>query len=197
MDIGYWVLKTACQQNRAWIKAGFPELCVAVNLSGKQFEQSDLIQKVVEILGQMELKSHQLELEITEGVLIDDVQKAISILQGFRNLGLITALDDFGTGFSSLSYLKRFSLDYLKIDQSFVRGIPHDANDVAITNSVIALAQSLNMGIIAEGVETEEQANYLKEKGCNKLQGYYFSRPLNSQDFTLLWEQRLEKLSSS
>ncbi|MBL1211233.1 EAL domain-containing protein [Geminocystis sp. GBBB08] len=193
ISISKWVLETACKQNQIWTGAGFPELCVAVNLSAKQFQQPNLINEVSEILTITNLKPSQLELEITEGLLINDVQKAITTLEGLHKLGLVTALDDFGTGFSSLSYLKRFSIDYLKIDQSFVRGIPHDADDVAITRSIIALAHSLQMGIIAEGVETIEQANYLKDNGCHKLQGYYFSRPICSQDFTELWEKNLEE----
>ncbi|BAQ60475.1 diguanylate cyclase/phosphodiesterase with PAS/PAC sensor [Geminocystis sp. NIES-3708] len=193
LDIRTWVLRTVCQQNQRWLSAGFPELCVAVNLSGKHFQQENLADEIRGILQETKLKPHQLELEITEGLLIDDVQKAINILQQLHNYGFLLALDDFGTGFSSLSYLKRFSLDFLKIDQSFVKGIPHDSDDSAITCSVIALAHSLQMSVIAEGVETIEQANYLQDHGCYKLQGYYFSRPIPAQDFTHLWQEKLKK----
>ncbi|ACA99847.1 MULTISPECIES: bifunctional diguanylate cyclase/phosphodiesterase [Cyanophyceae] len=193
INISDWVLKTACYQNQQWTKDGFPELCVAVNLSGKQFQQPQLVDDVSKILKETSLKPSQLELEITEGLLINNIQNAVKTLEDLHNLGLITALDDFGTGFSSLSYLKRFSLDYLKIDQSFVRGIPLDKDDVAITNSIIALAHSLQIEVIAEGVETIEQVNYLKSVGCNKLQGYYYSRPICAKDFAELWEQNLEK----
>lgn len=191
LDIGDWVLKTACQQNKIWTKDGFPELCVAINLSGKQFEQIDLVEKVQQALLDTDLKTSQLELEITEGLLINDVEKAINLLAKMHKLGLMTALDDFGTGFSSLSYLKRFALNYLKIDQSFVRGIPYDNSDIAIVKSIIALAHSLQMKVVAEGVETLAQVDFLRHHGCNKLQGYYFSRPINAQDFTILWEKRL------
>ncbi|ANV87691.1 bifunctional diguanylate cyclase/phosphodiesterase [Picosynechococcus sp. PCC 11901] len=193
INISDWVLKTACHQNQQWTKDGFPELCVAVNLSAKQFQQPQLVDDVSKILKETSLKPNQLELEITEGLLINNIQNAVKTLEDLHNLGLITALDDFGTGFSSLSYLKRFSLDYLKIDQSFVRGIPLDKDDVAITNSIIALAHSLQIEVIAEGVETIEQVNYLKSVGCNKLQGYYYSRPICAKDFAELWEQNLEK----
>ncbi|MBF2057510.1 MAG: EAL domain-containing protein [Cyanobacterium sp. T60_A2020_053] len=192
LDIGDWVLKNACQQNKIWTKDGFPELCVAINLSGKQFEQIDLVERVQRALLDNDLKTSQLELEITEGLLINDVEKAINLLTEMRKLGLMTALDDFGTGFSSLSYLKRFALNYLKIDQSFVRGIPDDSSDIAIVKSIIALAHSLQMKVVAEGVETLAQADFLLHHGCNKLQGYYFSRPINAQDFTILWEKKLD-----
>ena len=192
LPIGSWVIETAARQNKVWLEDGFPELRVAVNLSAKQFQESDLIAQIAKILETTKLPSQGLELEITESLLMEDVKSAIATLQELRGLGLALALDDFGTGYSSLSYLKQFPLDFLKIDQSFVRGIPGDDNDTAIVDSIIALARSLRMDVIAEGVETEDQMNFLRERGCYYLQGYYFSRPLPAVEFTRLWEQKLK-----
>ncbi|MBZ8182251.1 bifunctional diguanylate cyclase/phosphodiesterase [Oscillatoria salina] len=193
LPIGDWILHTACTQNQTWRSQGYPELCVAVNLSAKQFQQRNLSDLVANALSATGLQSHQLELEITESLLMEDVQKAIATLENLHELGLMLALDDFGTGYSSLSYLKRFPIDFLKIDRSFVRGIPSDRNDVAITRSVIALAQSLQMHVIAEGVENQAQVDYLTNQGCDRLQGYYFSRPIPANDFAQLLAKNLDR----
>ncbi|MEC4984809.1 MAG: EAL domain-containing protein [Oscillatoria sp. PMC 1068.18] len=193
LPIGDWILYTACAQNQIWRSQGYPELCVAVNLSAKQFQERNLTDLVAKALSTTGLESHQLELEITESLLMEDVQKAIATLENLHQLGLMLALDDFGTGYSSLSYLKRFPIDFLKVDQSFVRGIPADRNDLAITRSVIALAQSLQMQVIAEGVETQAQVDYLTTQKCDRLQGYYFSRPLPAADFLKLLKKNLNQ----
>ncbi|MCW6035037.1 EAL domain-containing protein [Spirulina subsalsa FACHB-351] len=190
IPIGEWVLQKACQQNHLWQLGGLHGLRVAVNLSALQFQQPNLVELVATTLENTHHNPDLLELEITEGLLMNDVQSAIKILQSFRDLGVTVALDDFGTGYSSLSYLKRFPLNFLKIDQSFVRGIPQDSNDTAIVRSVIALAQSLQLDVIAEGVETAEQATFLHNLGCHKFQGYYFGRPMPALEFTRFWEAR-------
>lgn len=189
VPLGEWVLREACCQNVAWHTAGFAPMRVAVNLSAAQFQQTDLIEMVAKVLTTTNLAPQRLELEITESLLMTDVVRATATLQAFCALGTPIALDDFGTGYSSLSYLKRFPLHYLKIDRSFVQGIPEDSNDAAIVRAIIALAQSLQLAVIAEGVETSQQANYLQELGCSTCQGYYFSRPLPTADFTGLLQK--------
>jgi EAL domain-containing protein (putative c-di-GMP-specific phosphodiesterase class I) len=186
LTIGEWVLQTACAQNLAWQTAELSPLRMAVNLSARQFKQKNLIEIVMETLARTGLGANYLELELTEGLLIDNVEQSIAILEELHTLGIIFALDDFGTGYSSLSYLKRFPLQSLKIDQSFVRDITIDPNSAAITEAVISLAHSLQLNVIAEGVETKAQWSYLKEKGCEEVQGYYLSRPLPADRLTEL-----------
>jgi diguanylate cyclase (GGDEF)-like protein/PAS domain S-box-containing protein len=181
VPIGEWVLRTACAQVKAWAEAGFPEMRVAVNLSARQFMRDDLVEVVERVLRDTGLKPHLLELEITESMTMHNVERAIQILHGLKNLGVMISLDDFGTGYSSLSYLKHFPIHMLKIDQSFVRDITVDPDDAAIVNSIIALAHALQLNVIAEGVETEEQLAYLVEQGCFEMQGYLFSPPLPVQ----------------
>jgi len=186
VSLGEWVLYTACAQAAA---ADAPEtraLTVSVNISARQFALPDLAQRVAAILQEAGLPPERLELEITEGVAMQDIARTIAILTELKQLGVKFAVDDFGTGFSSLSYLKRFPLDKLKIDQSFVRGLPADENDAAITRAVIALGQSLKLKVIAEGVETREQLAVLREQGCDEYQGDYFSKPLPTQEFAKL-----------
>lgn len=185
-EIGDWVLQQACQQAAKWAARydGFKRL--AVNLSGVQVQRGDIVEKVRRILNQCGLPPHMLELEITESVLMQHPEIAAQTLGGLREIGIELAIDDFGTGYSSLSYLKRFPIHILKIDRSFVMDIPHDANDTAITRAVIALGKSLQLKIVAEGVETEEQEQFLTREGCDIGQGYYYSRPLPVSDFTPL-----------
>ncbi|MCX7569310.1 EAL domain-containing protein [Tumebacillus sp. DT12] len=178
IPIGEWVLRTACAQVKAWAEDGYPEMRVAVNLSARQFMRDDLVDVVERALRDTGLKPHLLDLEITESMTMHNVDRAIQILHGLKNLGVMISLDDFGTGYSSLSYLKHFPIHMLKIDQSFVRDITVDPDDAAIANSIIALAHALNLKVIAEGVETEEQLGYLLEQGCQEMQGYLFSPPL-------------------
>lgn len=184
--IGEWVLHTACTQNLAWQAAGFAPLRMAVNLSARQFKQKNLIEVVTDTLMETGLKANYLELELTEGLLIDNVEQSIAILEELHSMGIIFALDDFGTGYSSLSYLKRFPLQALKIDQSFVRDVTIDPNSAAITEAIISLAHGLQLNVIAEGVETQEQLDYLKTKGCDEVQGYYLGRPLPAESITKL-----------
>ena len=183
IEIGDWVLRTACAQAAAWRRAGLDGLAVAVNLSARQFAQPQLPARVAELLREAGLPPAQFELEITENVAMHDIGRAIATLQQLRAIGAKLSVDDFGTGFSSLSYLKRFPIDKLKIDQSFVRHLPHDDNDAAITRAVIALGNSLRLRVIAEGVETAEQLAWLRASGCHEYQGYHYSRPLPPEEF--------------
>jgi EAL domain-containing protein (putative c-di-GMP-specific phosphodiesterase class I) len=189
VPIGDWVLHTACAQNKAWQDAGLPPISVSVNLSARQFNQDGLVESVAGTLDKMGLDAKHLELELTESMVMNSAELFISKLHELENLGVQLSIDDFGTGYSSLSYLKRFPLHHLKIDQSFVRDIVTDADDAAITSTVISLGHSLNLKVIAEGVETEEQVAFLREHNCDEMQGYYFSKPLPAEEFAALLQQ--------
>ena len=178
VPIGAWVIEQACRQAQAWRQAGLPDLTMSVNLSALQFRRAGLIETVAGALARSGLPPHLLELELTESILLQDVENTLDTVRQLKALGIRLAIDDFGTGYSSLSYLKRFAVDRLKIDQSFVRDISTDPDDAAIVSAIIQLARSLRLGIIAEGVETPEQLAYLRDAGCSVVQGYLFSRPL-------------------
>jgi EAL domain-containing protein (putative c-di-GMP-specific phosphodiesterase class I) len=181
--IGRWVLREACRQNRAWQDAGMPELPVAVNLSALQFQQSDLADEVARALQDCGLPSACLDLELTESAIMRDAEKAIATMGALKKIGVKLSLDDFGTGYSSLNQLKRLPLDKLKIDQSFVRGLPRDHYDLAISTAIIGMGKALNLRVVAEGVETAEQLEALQARGCHEIQGYYIARPLPADDF--------------
>lgn len=178
LRIGDWVLREACRQVQAWHASGLPPTKVAVNLSTRQFRQRDLVQGIQSALQETGLSAQHLELEITESAIMDNLATAADALAELSLIGITISIDDFGTGHSSLSYLKTFSIHCIKIDRSFVRDIPRDAQDVAIVRTVLALAESLGLVVVAEGVETEEQLAYLRDNRCHQLQGYLFSRPL-------------------
>jgi EAL domain-containing protein (putative c-di-GMP-specific phosphodiesterase class I) len=182
VQIGAWVLEEACRQAQAWQSAGLPELSVAVNLSTLQFRRGNLVDTVASALRASGLAPHLLELELTESILLQDVEHTLATVRQLKALGVRLAIDDFGTGYSSLSYLKRFTVDKLKIDQSFVRDIGTDPDDAAIVRAIIQMAKSLRLGIIAEGVETAEQMEYLQREGCQEIQGYLFSHPLSAEN---------------
>ena len=186
VPIGAWVLREACRQNRAWQEAGMPLIGVAVNLSAHQFRDEGLRQTIAEALGTSGLPPAYLELEITESMIMQNAERAIEILQRFRDMGTLVSIDDFGTGYSSLGYLKSFPIDSLKIDRSFVRDVPSDSDDVAITQAIIAMAHSLNLKVIAEGVENDEQLDFLREQGCDQVQGYLMSPPVSALEFEQL-----------
>ena len=184
--IGEWVLKTACMDNKRWQDAGLALLPVAVNLSPRQFWEPNLVGTIARILRQSGLPSHYLELEITEGMVMRDVENALVMLNQLKTLGVQLSIDDFGTGYSNLSHLKRFPFDKLKMDISFVREVTHDPGCAAIARTIISMGHNLNLRVIAEGVETEGQLSYLRLRGCDEMQGYYFSKPLPSEDFQRL-----------
>jgi diguanylate cyclase (GGDEF)-like protein/PAS domain S-box-containing protein len=190
VPIGAWVMRTACAQNKAWQDAGLGKLRVAVNLSARQFSAADLVPGIEAILADTGLDPSCLELELTESLFMSDVTPAVELLHRMKALGVNLSIDDFGTGYSSFSYLSRFPIDVLKIDRSFVNDITHDANDAAIVASIIALAHNLRLSVIAEGVETAEQLDYLRHQGCDEMQGYYFSKPLPAHEFEQLLRQR-------
>ncbi|MBK5274109.1 MAG: EAL domain-containing protein [Desulfuromonadales bacterium] len=181
--IGEWVLETACRQNRKWQDAGLPAIAVAVNLSACQFRQQHLVQVVERILRESGLEPRYLELEITESLVMQNLDRATTILNELKALGTTLSMDDFGTGYSSLSYLKRFPFTTLKIDQSFVRDITSEPDSAAISKTIIAMAHNLRLKVIAEGVETAGQLNYLRLHKCDEMQGYLYSRPVIAEEF--------------
>ena len=181
--LGAWVLQRACKQTRAWRDSLFSDFRIAVNLSPAQFQDAELVNSVTQIVKETSLPAGTLELEITESILMNNPEKAVSTLEELKELGVLIAIDDFGTGYSSLNYLKRFPVTSIKIDRSFVNDIHVDVDDKAIVDAVIGLGHSLNLEVVAEGVEEIEQLVYLQEKGCNFIQGYLFSKPLPASAF--------------
>ena len=177
LPVGAWVIQTACKEIASWEKRGLPPLNLAVNLSARQFRHQHLIELIRDTLLEQDLAPHRLELELTESQLMEDNDVSRALLSSLKSLGVKVAIDDFGTGHSSLSYLKRFSIDTLKIDRSFVREITTSEEDLAIAAAVVALGQSLNLKVVAEGVETLQQADCLRALGCDEIQGYLLSRP--------------------
>jgi diguanylate cyclase (GGDEF)-like protein/PAS domain S-box-containing protein len=178
--IGAWVIETACKQTKEWLDKGFPPVKMAVNLSARQFLQRDLVSSIEKVIRHTGIPPQSLELEITESTLMKYEETILISIEHLKDMGIQFALDDFGTGYSSLGYLKRFHIDTLKIDQSFIRGIGGETDDSAIATAIITLAHALKMNVVAEGVETEEQYNYLKEQQCNEIQGYYTCRPVEA-----------------
>lgn len=191
VPLGEWVLRTACEQNKAWQLAGLKPVSIAVNLSARQFKQQDLVEIVTRILKETELDPSYLELELTESMVMQNVEAAIATLNQFKVIGVKLSIDDFGIGYSSLNYLKHFPIGFLKIDQSFVRDITTNRDDAIIAKIIISMAHDLGLRVIAEGVETEEQKSFLCSHRCDEMQGYFFSMPLPAEEFeTLLKEGR-------
>lgn len=190
VQIGEWVLRTACEQVRAWRDEGL-HLRVSVNLSARQFRQENLAQTIYRILSETKVPPRYLELEITESDVMENAESAIATLDELKSKGVDISIDDFGTGYSSLSYLKRFPLDVLKIDRSFVRDVPTNGDDAAIVVAIIALARSMDIRVVAEGVETQSQAEFLNRSGCDFAQGYYFSPPLPATQITAGFARRV------
>ncbi|MEO5346535.1 MAG: EAL domain-containing protein [Magnetococcus sp. YQC-9] len=188
LPIGKRILETATTHTAAWTlgKGGCP-FKMAVNLSSREFQQTDLLEQVRDILEKTGLPPERLEIEITESMVMGNVEKAIAIMNRLRELGVSLAMDDFGTGYSSLGYLKRFPLSTLKIDQSFVRDLPASEGDGAIVEAILSMAKGLKMHVVAEGVETEAQMNYLKDRGCESIQGYFIGRPMPEADFARIF----------
>lgn len=189
VPLGEWVLRTACYQTKAWQEQGFSLKRVSVNLSAYQFENSDMVQVITDILKETKLSPFCLELEITETIIIKDIQATIESLKKLKSLGVRISVDDFGTGYSSLNYLKILPIDTLKIDQSFVQEITSGSRDAAIVSSIIILAHKLQLKVIAEGVETQEQLNILKHEKCDEIQGYLISKPLPSNELEKIYQQ--------
>jgi len=190
VPIGEWVLRKACAQAKAWQNVGLGAMRVTVNLSARQVEHPGLVQLVAEVLQETRLPPQWLHLELTEGAVMRHVESVISTLSELQALGLGISVDDFGTGYSSLGYLKRFPIDTIKIDRSFIRDVTTDQNDAAIVTTVIAMARSLNLRVIAEGVETEGQLAFLRENDCHEFQGFLLSRAVSPAEFEALTRQR-------
>ena len=193
VPVGEWVLKTACAQHKAWKDAGLTGICMSVNLSARQLEQAGLLQSVQDVIEDFDLKPGDLELELTESIIMNNAEKTIEILNSISRLGVGFSVDDFGTGYSSLAYLKRFPIQTIKIDRAFVKDITTDPDDESIVKAIIAMSRSLKLEIIAEGVESEAQAIFLQQYGCNYMQGFLFSKPVPAAEFAAL----LEKENSS
>jgi EAL domain-containing protein (putative c-di-GMP-specific phosphodiesterase class I) len=183
VPIGEWVVRKVCTQSKKWQDAGYEKVCISVNLSARQFQQKNLVGTISRIFQETGLDPQYLGLEITESIAMKNADFTISALNELKKMGVHLSLDDFGTGYSSLSYLKRFPLETLKIDRSFVRDITTDPNDAAIVTAVVALAHSLKLSVVAEGVETEGQLTFLKSHQCDHVQGYIYSHPLSEENF--------------
>ncbi|MBH0330178.1 hypothetical protein ABH14_10300 [Brevibacillus brevis] len=190
LALGEWILKQACKQNKNWHDQGYT-LKVSVNLSARQIYQKDLIEMIKDILQETKLSPHWLELEITESIFVK-MEEATAVLQQIRDIGIQISIDDFGTGYSSFSYIKSLPVDTIKIDASFIRDIHHNQESQAIVKAIVTIAQSLNMNVIAEGIELHDQVAALKENGCDHGQGYLFSKPLPTDDFDQLLRQELQ-----
>lgn len=190
VPIGEWILKAACAQNKAWQEAGMPKVTVSVNLSARQFRDNLLMATIERALSDSGLDPTFLKLELTESCVMENAEKSIEMLRNLRDIGVQVAIDDFGTGYSSLAYLKRFPINTLKIDRSFIKDIPASADDAAIAATTIAMAHTLRLDVTAEGVETAEQMAFLQSQQCDYMQGYYFSRPVPAADFAVLLEKQ-------
>ena len=189
VPISDWVMQSASRQLGEWYRAGQTEFSLAINLSSPSFQQANLVSRVSDLLKTQAVPPAKLTIEVTESILIKDTSLALSTLSRLRELGVRISMDDFGTGYSSLSYLRHLPIDQLKIDRSFIKDITEDAEDTAIAAAIIALAQSLRLEVVAEGVETRGQVDLLTARGCRMMQGYYFSRPVPADEFTQMLNQ--------
>jgi EAL domain-containing protein (putative c-di-GMP-specific phosphodiesterase class I) len=185
VPLGEWVLRTACRQAREWQSAGLPSVSVAVNVSAVQFRQENFCDLVKHALSDSGLNPQCLELELTESLLLANAEAMVSVVSELRALGITVAIDDFGTGYSSFSYLRQLHLNKLKIDRSFIRDVAVNPEDATIASAIISMAKSLKLKVIAEGVETEAQMEFLRSHQCDEIQGYYFSKPLSVEDVSV------------
>lgn len=191
VPIGRWVMKTACQQNMLWQRQGLPPVCMAVNLSARQFADDDLLQDITAALQESGMAGELLELELTESMVMQDHQRTIRTLTAVKAMNVRVAIDDFGVGYSSLAQIKNFPIDTLKVDRSFIRDLPENTEDSAITKAIIAMGKTLNLRIVAEGVETVEQESFLRANLCDETQGFYFSRPVPADQFAALLQAHI------
>ena len=194
LPLGEWVLRTACTQAAQWARSGRPPVTVSINLSMRQFQQRDLAKQVAEILAETALDPRLLVLELTESCLMDQVSVTVQKLRDLKRLGMKIAIDDFGTGYSSLSYLSQLPIDELKIDRSFVQNLNHDRNATMISSAIIAMARSLNLKVVAEGIETQGQLTFLRQSGCHLVQGYLYSPPLQVADLEHWWQAKTQAI---
>lgn len=190
VPIGEQVMRTACTATKGWHEMGFEHLIVSVNLAARQLDQDDILDVVASVLDDTGLPSSGLCLEVTESSMMNDLDKTLETLNAFKEMGIKVSMDDFGTGYSSLSHLKKFPIDELKIDRSFVMNLPHAADDSAIANTIISMAHALNLKVIAEGVEKKDQLEFLRDNGCGEIQGYLFSPPVPADEFEALLLKR-------
>jgi EAL domain-containing protein (putative c-di-GMP-specific phosphodiesterase class I) len=190
VDIGTWALEEACRQTKEWQDKGYEPIRMSVNVSAHQFRAKDMVDKVVATLQRTGLEAQWLELEITESMLMNDIEQAIARMQKVRDLGCGLSIDDFGTGYSSLSYLGRFPITTLKIDRAFVRDVQENQNTAEIARAIIGLSRGLNLEVVAEGAEILEHVDFLRDNGCDIIQGYYYSKPLAAADFEKMLVKR-------
>ncbi len=192
VSLGEWVLRGASAQNKSWQNAGLPPLRMAVNLSARQFKEPSLVQSIANMLKETSLDPRWLELEITEGIAMQNADFTIGILRDLVEMGIRISIDDFGSGYSSLGYLNRFPIHSLKIDRSFIAGVTHDKKDAAIVSAIIAMAHSLSLEVVAEGVQTEDQLAFLRERHCDRVQGFLVGRPMPAELIRTTLEQRAD-----
>ena len=190
VEVGEWAIRMACLQHRAWRDAGLPPIRVAVNLSARQIRQISFVSVFKKVLEETGVGPEAIEIEITESMLMSDTENAIAALNDLHELGIHVAMDDFGTGYSSLSYLRRFPIDTIKIDQNFISEIVNNKDDAEIIRTIISMGKTLNRQIVAEGVETAEQLEMLKEYDCDQIQGYYLSPPVPGDELTGLLREK-------
>ena len=193
LTVGEWVLRKACHQLKEWTDQGLwhDQLTLGINISPVQFEQPDFVRLIEQVLTETGIPAHTVDIEITEGTVINNIEQIIQTLNALRKLGVKVSIDDFGTGYSSLTYLKRLPVDMVKIDQSFVKDVPGDDSSSAIINTIISMADHLELDIIAEGIESIEQVHYLQSHGCQKFQGFFFHQPMTQSHFSSLLKEHV------